>query len=138
MSAGGQCVMPKLKIPATDRSPEVDFDFDNHRLRLRGESYPEDVAAFYGPVFEALDGYLDQLRSGTCALDVELIYFNSSSAKAIMSLLEKLDEAAERITSVTINWYYDEEDDTMRELGEEFGEDLEHAEFRLKKRIGAG
>jgi SiaC family regulatory phosphoprotein len=67
-------------------------------------------------------------------LDFALIYFNSSSAKAIMLLLEKLDELAVRNVSVTINWYYDEEDDTMRELGAEFGEDLKHAEFKLKKR----
>ena len=26
--------MSGLKIAATERSPEVDFDFDNHRLRL--------------------------------------------------------------------------------------------------------
>jgi len=38
--------MPRLKIAGTERSPEVDFDFDNHRLRLRGESYPEDAATF--------------------------------------------------------------------------------------------
>jgi hypothetical protein len=125
--------MRNLKIAATDRSPEVDFDFDKHCLRLSGESYPEDVAGFYGPVFEALDAYLRQLRGDACSFEFELIYFNSSSAKAVMSLLEKLDEAAEN-ASVTITWYYDEEDDTMRELGEEFGEDLEHAEFRLEKR----
>ena len=125
--------MPSLKIAATDRSPEVDFDFDNNRLRLKGESYPEDVAAFYGPVFEALDDYFSRLRDGACSFNFELIYFNSSSAKAIMSLLEKLDAAAAAGASVTVNWYYDEEDDTMKELGEEFGEDLVYAEFRLKK-----
>jgi len=38
---------------------------------------------------------------------------------------------------VTIVWHYDEEDDTMQELGEEFGEDLEHAAFRLTK-LAAG
>jgi hypothetical protein len=123
--------MSKLKIAATERSPEVDFDFDKQCLRLRGESYPEDVATFYGPVFEALDDYLHQHRD--CSFEFELIYFNSSSAKAIMSLLERLDEAA-RSASVTINWYYDADDDTMRELGEEFGEDLEHADFHVKQR----
>jgi SiaC family regulatory phosphoprotein/Family of unknown function (DUF6272) len=123
--------VPRLKIAATERSPEVDFDFDKHCLRLRGESYPEDAAAFYGPVFEALDDYLSERRE--CAFEFELVYFNSSSAKAIMSLLERLDEAA-RKGKVTIVWYYDEEDDTMRELGEEFGEDLEHAAFHIKKR----
>jgi len=126
--------MPRLRIAATERSPEVDFDFDNHRLRLRGESYPEDVTTFYGPVFEALDDFLRQHPDCVCAFEFELIYFNSSSAKAIMSLMEKLDEAAAGGASVTINWHYDEDDDTIRELGEEFGEDLEHADFRLRKR----
>jgi hypothetical protein len=125
--------MQDLKIAATDRSPELDFDFENHRLRLKGESYPEDAAAFYGPVFEALDDYLAGLDNGACTFSFELIYFNSSSAKAIMSILEKLDEAAAAGASVTINWYYDEEDDTMKDLGEEFGEDIEHAEFHLEK-----
>jgi SiaC family regulatory phosphoprotein len=130
--------MSRLKIAATERSPEVDFDFDNHRLRLKGESYPEDVASFYGTVFKALDEYLRQRRDGSCVLDFELIYFNSSSAKAIMLLLEKLDELGGRNVSVTINWYYDEEDDTMRELGAEFGEDLKHVKFDLKKRQTKG
>jgi hypothetical protein len=125
--------MPNLKIPGTDRTPEIDFDFDNHRLKLKGESYPEDVVKFYGPVFEALDNYLRELCDGTLCFEFQLIYFNSSSAKAIMSLLERLEGAAAAGVSVTINWYYDEEDDTMRELGEEFGEDLERAEFRLAK-----
>jgi hypothetical protein len=123
--------VPHLKIAATDRSPEIDFDFDGHHLRLAGESYPEDVAAFYGPVLEALDAYLAGLGDGACRFDFELIYFNSSSAKAIMTLLEKLDEAAEQGATMTIRWIYDEEDDTMQELGEEFGEDVEHASFSV-------
>jgi hypothetical protein len=130
--------MPNLKIAATERSPEVDFDFDDHRLRLSGESYPEDVSAFYGPVFEALDRYLRQLGDGGCVFDFELIYFNSSSAKAIMSLVERLDEVAAKGAAVTVNWYYDEEDDTMRELGQEFGEDLEHVDFHVQTRATEG
>jgi hypothetical protein len=130
--------MSHLKIAATERSPEVDFDFENHRLRLSGESYPEDVAAFYGPVFEALNRYLHQLGGGACVFDFELIYFNSSSAKAIMSLVEKLDEVAARGAAVTVNWYYDEEDDTMRELGQEFGEDLGHVDFHVQRRAAEG
>ena len=50
-----------------------------------------------------------------------------------MSLLEKLDEAAAGGATVTINWHYDEEDDTMEELGEEFGEDVKNAKFQLEK-----
>jgi SiaC family regulatory phosphoprotein len=125
--------MPSLKIAATERTPEIDFDFDSHHLRLKGESYPEDAAAFYGPVFAVLDEYLAGLGDGACRFDFELIYFNSSSAKAIMLLLEKLQAAAASGATVIVSWYYDEEDDTMKELGEEFGEDVEHAEFHLEK-----
>ena len=55
-----------------------------------------------------------------------------ATAKALMLLLEKLDEAAGRGATIDIHWYYDEEDDTMKELGQEFGEDLEHATFHLE------
>lgn len=125
--------MESLKVAATDRSPSVSFDFDHHHLKIKGESYPEDVSTFYHPIFEALEGYLNDLGDGSCRFDLELIYFNSSSAKAIMMLMEKLDEAAANGAEVEVYWYYDEEDDTMRELGEEFGEDLEHATFHLEK-----
>ena len=128
--------MDNLEIAATERSPAVSFDFANHRLKISGESYPENVAAFYNPVFEALDRYLATLGAGRCRFDLELIYFNSSSAKAIMMLLERLDAAAANGAAVEVHWYYDEEDDTMQELGEEFGEDLEHAEFHLEKMAG--
>lgn len=93
------------------------------------------MATLYGPVFAALDAYLASLGGGACSFDFELIYFDSSSAKAMMTLLDKLEEAATQGAAVTINWHYDEEDDTMRELGEEFGEDLKHAKFRLEKMV---
>jgi hypothetical protein len=53
--------MQNLDIPATPRTPAVSFDFAQHLLRIKGESYPEDVAEFYGPVFTALDAYLGGL-----------------------------------------------------------------------------
>ncbi len=125
--------MEAITIAATDRSPAVSFDFDNDHLKISGESYPEDVTEFYNPLFQALDAYLADLGNGNCRFDFELIYFNSSSAKAIMTLMDKLDEAADEGASIDIYWFYDEEDDTMAELGEEFGEDLEKATFHLEK-----
>lgn len=130
--------MDAITIAATDRSPAIAFDFDNNHLKISGESYPEDVSEFYNPLFQALDTYLADLGNGHCRFDFELIYFNSSSAKAIMTLMDKLDEAAEGGASVDIHWIYDEEDDNMAELGEEFGEDLENATFHLEKMAADG
>ena len=126
----------KIDIEATTRTPAVVFDFAQHHLGIKGESYPEDVTEFYGPVFTALDAYLGKLGGGACRFDFELIYLNSSSAKAVMMLMDKLDAAAKKGATVDVYWYYDEEDDTMQELGEEFGEDLENASFHLEKMPG--
>ena len=127
--------LPAFQIAATDRSPHVDFDFDAGRLRMRGESYPEDVTSFYRPVLDALDKYFGALGTGDCRFELSLIYFNSASAKVIMFLMEMLDAAAAKGAGVDLFWYYDPEDDTMQELGEEFGEDLEHARFHLEAMV---
>jgi len=124
-----------LEIEGTARTPAVAFDFANNHLKISGESYPEDVTEFYRPVFNALDGYLATLGQGKCRFDFELIYLNSSSAKAVMMLMDKL-EAAAGDAAVDIYWFYDKEDDTMQELGEEFGEDLQAAKFHLEKMVG--
>jgi hypothetical protein len=125
--------MEHIKIEATDRSPEIDFNFDANVFTIRGESYPEDVTAFYGEIIDNLESHLEGLEGGTVEFNFELIYFNSSTAKVLMGLFDILEETAEGAVDVVVNWYYDEEDDTMEELGEEFAEDLEHATFNMKK-----
>ncbi|NDV01234.1 DUF1987 domain-containing protein [Pseudoroseicyclus tamaricis] len=120
-----------IRRPAGPRTPAVDFLFSEGALRLEGESYPEDVTTLYGSVLAAVDDWL-ATEPPKARLDVALSYFNSSSAKALMMLLERLDAAAGRGTAVEVVWFFDAEDEGMEELGEEFGEDLEHAAFRLE------
>ncbi|ODR95036.1 hypothetical protein AUC70_04630 [Methyloceanibacter stevinii] len=125
-----------LNIEQTSRTPAVVFDYPNNHLKLSGESYPEDATEFYRPVFNALDEYLGSLGEGRCRFDFELIYLNSSSAKAVMMLMDKLEDAAKNGADVDVYWFYDNDDDTMQELGEEFGEELESAVFHLEKMAG--
>ena len=53
-----------------------------------------------------------------------------------MMLMDKLEAAAAKGAAVDVHWFYDKEDDTMQELGEEFGEDLQNAKFHLEKMAG--
>ena len=125
--------MENIQIKAQERSPEVNFDFANHKLSLKGESYPEDVASFYGPILKDLEKYLNSLDGkGHTEVDIQLVYFNSSSAKALMNFILMLDKAAKVGNKITINWHCHEDDDTMREFGEDFAEDVEAASFNLK------
>lgn len=124
--------MENINIAAGERTPEVAFDFEENRFALRGESYPEDVSAFFGPVIAKLEEHLDALEGASIQFDFEFVYFNSSTAKVLMGLFDKLEEAASDGNTVHIRWLYEEDDENMQELGEEFGEDLEHAQFELK------
>ncbi|CAO3421434.1 DUF1987 domain-containing protein [Azospirillum doebereinerae] len=124
--------MDSLNIPATGRTPGVAFDFAAGRLRLTGESYPDDVATFFGPVFTALRDYLAEPGDTPINFDMELLYFNSSSAKALMNLFQMLEAVAKAGRPVAVNWCHEENDEAMRELGEDFSEDLRHVAFSLR------
>lgn len=124
--------MDNLTIAATERSPEIDFDFAAGNLSLKGESYPEDASAVFGPIFAALDRFLAETTLTSIRFNIELIYFNSSSAKALMNMFQMLEKkAAEGPASVTVDWVFAAEDETMREFGEDFSEDLKAVSFNL-------
>ena len=120
--------MDNLYIAPTPSSPEVDFQFDTHTLHLRGESYPENAAAFYGGILARLKDYLAQpqpaQQEARIEVHIALAYFNSSSTKMLFSLFDALNEKAESGTEVVLNWYHDEEDDTIFEFGQELQEDF--------------
>jgi hypothetical protein len=69
--------------------------------------------------------------SGSYTVDMELFYFNSSSAKFLFDFFEFFEEKAANGVTVKVNWNYREDDDTMLEAGEDFAEDLETCQFEL-------
>ena len=125
--------MENLYIAPTPSTPEVDFKFDQHRLGLRGESYPENAAAFYGDVIPPLRTYLAGCVDQPIELHIALAYFNSSSTKMLFNLIEALSGAVDaRGNRVSVHWFHDEEDDTMLEFGEELRDDFPLIDFVLQ------
>ena len=124
--------MDSWKIEATKQTPEVCFNAENNILELKGESYPENIAEFSAPVFSWLEEYLEQLEEQAFTVNIELTYFNSSSSKMLLDLLDKLEEeVADFGKNITVNWIYSADNDTAEEYGEEFQEDLESLTFNL-------
>ncbi|GKS75022.1 DUF1987 domain-containing protein [Acidovorax sp. SUPP950] len=121
--------MDNLYIAPTPSSPEVDFKFDAHTLSLRGESYPENAAAFYGDVLTQLRAYLAGQVDTKIEVSIALAYFNSSSTKMLFNLIEALSDAAGAGNEVVVHWYHDEEDDTILEFGQELSEDFPAIHF---------
>ncbi|CAN2041167.1 SiaC family regulatory phosphoprotein domain-containing protein [Candidatus Magnetomoraceae bacterium gMMP-15] len=123
--------MENLNIESTECTPSIFFDFNNNTLKITGESYPENTSKFYEPIFNWLEEYLEQVKDQTVAMNIEIVYFNSSSSKILMDLFDMLEEEAEQEKNIVVNWYYDKENDMALEYGEEFKEDLESLTFNL-------
>lgn len=114
--------MKPLAITATDTTPAVQYDEAGGILRFSGESYPENVSAFYEPVLAWVRDALATRKP----LKVELAfgYLNTSSTKAVLDLLLLLEEHHSEGGSIEVEWHYNPALEVMQEAGEEFGEDL--------------
>ncbi len=121
---------PPLFIAATPSSPEIDFRFEQHALSIKGESYPENAAAFYGPLIAAVRAYLEGCSNAAITVNVSLAYFNSSSTKMLFTFFDTLNQAAIDGNQVRLNWYHDEDDDTILEFGQELQQDFTALDFQ--------
>ncbi len=124
--------MDNLIIEATRSSPAIAFDADRRQLSLRGESYPENAAAFYAPVFAWLKAFLADLDlSVPVTVNLEVLYLNSSSTKVMLNFLDLLDRAAQDGKRITVNWFYDPDNEAVLECGQDFSEELQALPFNL-------
>ncbi|MBF0100000.1 MAG: DUF1987 domain-containing protein [Desulfobacterales bacterium] len=119
--------MQDLIIPATESTPEIQFNYLEKRFEIRGESFPDNVGYFYEPIFNWIREYLD--NHDEFVLHMELIYFNSSSSKVLLDLFDLLETYAQNGKQIYIHWVYDKENYGIKEYGIEFKEDLEFLKF---------
>ena len=116
-----------MEQAATQRTPQIEIS--GAGCRIVGECYPENIQEFSSPVMSSLRSLVPD--SGSYTVDMELFYFNSSSAKFLFDFFEFFEEKAVEGLTVKINWNYREDDDTMLEAGEDFAEDMESCAFEL-------
>jgi len=123
-----------LNIAATSRTPEVSFDLEAKAAVIEGECYPEDADKFFTALNSIVDNYF--ATQNTLALQVKLIYFNSSSARALMELMDSLEQRASQGMSVNVNWFYEEGDDITQEFIEDVVSDYKHLQLSVSPTLG--
>ncbi|MDM8551838.1 DUF1987 domain-containing protein [Desulfobacterales bacterium HSG2] len=124
--------MDNLLIKPTKYTPLIKFDSDRHVLEIKGESYPDNIFEFYEPVLDWVKAYLKELSENQMVtVVIELIYYNSNSAKILTNFFDMLQNAVIQEKNIVIHWYYDKENDMALEYGEEFKDDLESLPFHL-------
>lgn len=105
-------------------TPYVRIDYDTGNIELKGVSHPENVFTFYNPLFDAIKAFnkepVDQV-----VINFSLEYFNTSSARCLFLILKEIKALGMTGKNVTVNWFYEEEDEDMLETGEDFQELIE-------------
>ena len=122
--------MENLYIKETKYTPEIKMDADKGLIEVKGKSYPENTFEFYEPIFKWLEEYFKNPQKIT-TINIELVYFNSSSSKLLFDFFDLLDEKREEGHKIIVNWIYDKENENAKEDGEDFKEDFEELEINL-------
>jgi hypothetical protein len=118
--------MEKLLISPTDTTPQIFFSVEDNLFRISGTSRPEDVRAMYYPVIDWVKELSDNILNGNInsfstqnplRFQVDLLYFNSSSAKFLYDIFLELKRIVPSGISVIIEWHYEKDDLDMLEAG---------------------
>jgi len=127
--------MEKINIRETDTTPIVILDKENGVFRFEGKTLPENVAVFYQPIIDWFTEYIKDPNPETI-LVLKLDYINTASSKALFSIFIKLEEIIAKGFDVKIKWYYADDDEDMKDVGEEYEDVIklpfEHIEFEAE------
>jgi len=95
-----------LKIDATAKTPEIDFNALTGELVFTGRSIPENAAKLYEDVLKWVKDYAEQPNMLTnFRLDLE--YFNTPSIIWIARMIKTLSSLTKTDATLMIHLYYD-------------------------------
>ena len=114
--------MEILRIEHTKDTPTVVLNPETNIFSIEGKSHPENIRAFFTPIFTWLDNYLEEIKAKKnqkIEFNLKYSYVNSSSYKHLTILLQKMEHYIQNGIEVEFIWHFEEEDDDMRESGKE-------------------
>ena len=108
------------RVEQSYKTPLINFDGVTGNFEIKGKSIPDNSSKFYEPLLAWLDNYVQNPAPRT-NLNLQLDYLNTNSNKSIMDMLQKLEQMSKNGKGeIIINWLYEEQDDSMLEVGEDY------------------
>ena len=104
--------------PETPYFPRVNFDYSTGTCEIVGESFMEETYKFYAPIMAWLEQYVSEKKK--VILNIKLTYFNTSSSRSILDILDLLREYKESGGEIEVYWFYDPNDPDMEDEVEDF------------------
>ena len=78
----------------------------------------EETYKFYAPLMTWLEKYLSERKK--VIFNIKLTYFNTSSSRSILDILDLLREYSEGGGEIEVNWFFDPNDPDMEDEVEDF------------------
>jgi hypothetical protein len=94
-----------IRISPTNFTPEIIIDYDNHFVKFKGKSIPEDAYEFYYTITQKIKNITN------LTLEVEFEYLNSASLRFLTFAINS------ELKLKKVIWYYNEEDFDIEEKG---------------------
>ena len=124
--------MTDIRLEEGRSTPRIITDSKTGTLEISGKSFPEHAFRFFQPLKEWLHTFLNS-NPQIFTLNFKLKYFNSTTSKIFFDIFNLLDHTDRTHLNITINWYYNHEDDVSEELGMDFKEDFKDLTINLIK-----
>jgi hypothetical protein len=118
--------MEPLFIPHTKTTPAILFDEAKGEFKITGRSIPADATIFYAPADKWAEKFTAQFQGTTITIDIMLDHLNTGSVRSILTILTKFIKMELKGKKVTIQWHFEQEDEDIRDKGEEMSLILEH------------
>lgn len=108
-----------LAIKETIYTPSVKIHTDEHKIEVSGQSRLEDPTLFYEKLILIFEENIDEIKSHL-SINFRLSYLNSSSSKWLFHILKGIQNKYHGKKLITLNWYFDHDDESILEAGEAF------------------
>ncbi len=113
-------VADKKTEPLLQEYPEIKVNEQLKKIEITGHSCMSDPIDYYNDLTGKLEKQYVSFNK-RLILDFHLEYINTSSIKLILALLTNLQKMAENKGIIEVNWFFEEDDETILETGEVFG-----------------
>ncbi len=109
--------MSDLNISPTKSTPEVNGNFETGTLQIKGNCFPENSILFFDEILNWMESLPSTLKK--FKLNCQLNYIASSSVMHFYKLMQKTEDLFSP-DKIEITWEYEEDDEDIKNLGEEF------------------
>jgi hypothetical protein len=113
--------MEELILNKARNTPGVTFNSSSGILEIEGRSIPENPNAFYKPLLDWINQYFRDPQTFTL-IKIKLEYINSGSSRFLLAILRTVKQYYDEGHDCRIDWYYEEEDESILELGKHFNQ----------------